>query len=191
MSWVEEVFSQVTTKHPFPEDPSLLQLLLGGPGLHEGAQEGDQFPVLLRYWDRKEDRKRHVGWSEYLFTVGCTQTLTLIHAGEWNPKLVKAALLCVWVSILMLSHSLCVCGLGSRLPGNNKGIFHIQQQHRPRPFNTEHLPENQIARWRNVMSSVFVSGEMWERLSSSSIGEANKKEVHFSRQFQNLPVSHQ
>lgn len=49
MSRVEEVFSQVTAKHPLPEDASLLQLLLGGPGLHEGAQEGDQLPVLFRH----------------------------------------------------------------------------------------------------------------------------------------------
>lgn len=41
------MFSQVAAEHPLPEDPSLLQLLLGGPGLHEGAQKGDQLPVLL------------------------------------------------------------------------------------------------------------------------------------------------
>lgn len=49
MSRVEEVFSQVAAEYPLSEDASLLQLLLGGPGLHEGAQEGDQLPVLLRY----------------------------------------------------------------------------------------------------------------------------------------------
>lgn len=49
MAGVEEVFSQVTAKHPLSEDPSLLQLLLRGPGLHEGAQECDQLPVLLGY----------------------------------------------------------------------------------------------------------------------------------------------
>lgn len=49
MSRVEEVLSQVAAEHPLPEDASLLQLLLGGPGLHEGAQEGDQLPVLLRH----------------------------------------------------------------------------------------------------------------------------------------------
>lgn len=37
MSGVEEVFPQVTAEYPLPEDASLLQLLLGGPGLHEGA----------------------------------------------------------------------------------------------------------------------------------------------------------
>lgn len=46
---VEEVLSQVTAKHPLPEDSPLLQLLLGRPGLHEGAQERDQLPVLLRH----------------------------------------------------------------------------------------------------------------------------------------------
>lgn len=49
MSGVEEVLSQVAAEHPLPEDAPLLQLLLGGPGLHEGAQEGDQLPVLLRH----------------------------------------------------------------------------------------------------------------------------------------------
>lgn len=49
MTGVEEVFSQVAAEHPLPEDASLLQLLLGGPGLHEGAQKGDQLPVLLRH----------------------------------------------------------------------------------------------------------------------------------------------
>lgn len=53
MSWVEEVFSQVAAEYPLPEDASLLQLLLGGPGLHEGTQEGDQFPVLLRHYERR------------------------------------------------------------------------------------------------------------------------------------------
>lgn len=46
---VEEVLPKVTAKHPLPEDAPLLQLLLGGPGLHEGAQERDQLPVLLRH----------------------------------------------------------------------------------------------------------------------------------------------
>lgn len=49
MAGVEEVLSQVTAEHPLSEDPSLLQLLLCGPGLHEGAQECDQLPVLLGY----------------------------------------------------------------------------------------------------------------------------------------------
>lgn len=31
------MFAQVAAEHPLPEDASLLQLLLGGPGLHEGA----------------------------------------------------------------------------------------------------------------------------------------------------------
>lgn len=51
MSRVQEVFSQVAAEHPLPEDAPLLQLLLGGPGLHEGAQEGDQLPVFFRYWE--------------------------------------------------------------------------------------------------------------------------------------------
>lgn len=49
MSRVEQVFSQVAAEHALPQDPPLLQLLLGGPGLHEGAQEGDQLTVLLRH----------------------------------------------------------------------------------------------------------------------------------------------
>lgn len=49
VSGVQEVFSQVTAEHPLPQDAPLLQLLLGGPGLHEGAEEGDQLPVLLRH----------------------------------------------------------------------------------------------------------------------------------------------
>lgn len=48
MARVEEVFAQVTSEHPLPQDAPLLQLLFGGSGLHEGAQEGDQFSVLLR-----------------------------------------------------------------------------------------------------------------------------------------------
>lgn len=37
MSRVEEVLTQITAEYPLAEDASLLQLLLGGPGLHEGA----------------------------------------------------------------------------------------------------------------------------------------------------------
>lgn len=51
---VEEVLPKVTAKHPLPEDAPLLQLLLGGPGLHEGAQERDQLPVLLRHCQERE-----------------------------------------------------------------------------------------------------------------------------------------
>lgn len=47
MARVEKMLSQVTTEHPLPEDSSLLQLLLGRPGLHECAQERDQLPVFL------------------------------------------------------------------------------------------------------------------------------------------------
>lgn len=47
MAGVEEMFSKVTAEHPLPEDTSLLQLLLGRPGLHECAQKSDQFPVFL------------------------------------------------------------------------------------------------------------------------------------------------
>lgn len=43
------MLSQVAAEYPLSEDASLLQLLLGGPGLHEGAQKGDQLSVLLRH----------------------------------------------------------------------------------------------------------------------------------------------
>lgn len=56
MSRVQEVLSQVAAEHPLPEDAPLLQLLLGGPGLHEGAQEGDQLPVFFRYWGGRRCR---------------------------------------------------------------------------------------------------------------------------------------
>ena len=49
MTRVQQVLSQVTAEDPLPEDASLLQLLLGGPRLHEGAEEGDQLAVLLRH----------------------------------------------------------------------------------------------------------------------------------------------
>lgn len=49
MCRVEEVLAQVTAEHPLPQDPALLQLLLGGARLHESAQERDELPVLLRH----------------------------------------------------------------------------------------------------------------------------------------------
>ena len=49
MTRVQQVLSQVTAEDPLPEDAPLLQLLLGGPRLHEGAEEGDQLAVLLRH----------------------------------------------------------------------------------------------------------------------------------------------
>lgn len=44
-----EVLAQVTAKDPLPEDPTLFEALLAGPGLHEGAKEPDQLPMLLRH----------------------------------------------------------------------------------------------------------------------------------------------
>lgn len=43
---VEKMFPKVAAKHPFPQDPTLLQLLLAGSGLHEGPQECDQLAVF-------------------------------------------------------------------------------------------------------------------------------------------------
>lgn len=60
MAGVEEVLSQITAEHPLSEDPSLLQLLLCGSGLHEGAQECDQLPVLLGYWRTIWDHKHYL-----------------------------------------------------------------------------------------------------------------------------------
>lgn len=109
VSWVEEVFSQVTAEHPLPEDASLLQLLLGGPGLHEGAQEGDQLPVLLRHWGMKEKggrRKEHVLdfphdclllYSKCGFDTGSAFTKRSVCALEWNP-IRGLSPLCVWAS---------------------------------------------------------------------------------------------
>ena len=49
MTRVEEVFPQVTAKHPLPEYPPLPQLLRGRARLHEGPQERDQLAVLLAH----------------------------------------------------------------------------------------------------------------------------------------------
>lgn len=68
MSGVQQVFSQVTAEHPLLQDASLLQLLLCGPGLHEGAQKRDQFPVLLRHCGVVEERQEETRYKE-LVTV--------------------------------------------------------------------------------------------------------------------------
>ena len=59
-SRVEEVFPQVTAKHPLLQDASLLELLLGGTRLHEGPQEADQLAVLFRHCHRGATESRSV-----------------------------------------------------------------------------------------------------------------------------------
>ena len=116
VSWVQEVFPQVASEHPLPEDAPLLQLLLGGPGLHEGAQEGDQLPVLLRHWEAKDGRT-HLRFLTHMFStlqwVWVWHWLSFhtssVHALEWNP--IQGAQRCpiVYFSfILMQTRLLCM-----------------------------------------------------------------------------------
>ena len=51
------MLAEVAAEHSLPQDAPLLQLLLGRPGLHEGAQEGDQLSVLLRHCGAEEERR--------------------------------------------------------------------------------------------------------------------------------------
>lgn len=69
------MLAQVAAKHPLPEDPTLLQLLLGGPGLHEGAEERDQLPVLLGYYRGEDDMLHHQrGHWRHLYVSSLAET---------------------------------------------------------------------------------------------------------------------
>lgn len=43
---VQQMLSKVAAEHSFPQDPSLLQLLFAGSGLHEGPEECDELAVF-------------------------------------------------------------------------------------------------------------------------------------------------